>query len=267
MNKVILVTGASSGIGKAVATYLSKQHYIVYGASRTARPSDDFETIRMDVTDREMVRSAIDEIYKKEGRIDGVLNNAGIGSVGAFENVDQEDFQKVFDINVHGTINVCQAVLPIMREQGSGHLINISSIGSVMGLPFRSIYCSSKAAVDIITETIRLEVNRFGIEVCLVHPGDVRTEIGQRRVISAPEDDKVYGNQFRRTFEELERDVEKGLSPEVFGPVVDKILKSRKVNRNYYVGYFTQKLGMRLKKVLPDFLFEKIIMSYYKAED
>ncbi len=266
MKKTILVTGASSGIGLSVATHLAKRGYTVYGACRSGAENPDFAMVRLDVTDEQGINKIIKEIIEKEGRIDGVMNNAGLGYAGAFENASLSEVRKVFEVNVFGTMMVSQAVLPYMRKQGCGHIINVSTLGSIMGLPFRAFYSSSKAAVDMMTETLRLEVKRFGIQVCLIHPGDVKTNIGQRRVISSPENDRVYGNIFTKTYHEIDKDVENGFSPEVFGPLVDKILSSKHVRRNYYVGNFSQKLGMRLKKILPFYMFEPIISHYYKAE-
>jgi NAD(P)-dependent dehydrogenase (short-subunit alcohol dehydrogenase family) len=214
-----------------------------------------------------MVREVVSRIIEETGSIEGVLNNAGIGYAGAFENASLDDVKKVFETNVYGTMLVCQEVLPYMRDQRHGYIMNISTMGSVMGLPFRAFYSASKAAVDMMTETIRLEVRRFGIEVCLIHPGDVKTDIGKNRIVSAPDNDLVYGKIFDKTYKKIDSDVETGLPPEVFGPLVEKILNTRNVRRNYYVGNLTQKLGMRVKKVFPDKIFEKIIMSYYKAED
>ena len=266
MNKVILVTGASSGIGLSVATYLSQIGYKVYGASRSANPNSDFEVVKLDVTDENMIQKAIDNILTKEGRIDGLFNNAGVGAVGAFETTSISDIQKTYDTNIFGVVRMCQAVLPAMRKQKSGHIINMSTLGSTMGLPFRAFYCSSKAAVDMITEALRLEVKRFGINVSLLHPGDVKTEIGTRRIISCEENDEVYGKTFSSTMQQLNGHVHKGLSPEHFGPLIHKILKSKHARRNYYAGNLSEKIGVFLKNNLADYLFEPIIMSYYKAD-
>jgi NAD(P)-dependent dehydrogenase (short-subunit alcohol dehydrogenase family) len=266
MSKVILITGASSGIGLSVATYLSKIGYKVYGASRSAKPNSNFEVVKMDVTNEDMIHNVVENIISSEGRIDGLFNNAGVGAAGAFENTTVEDILKTYDTNVLGIVRTCQAVLPIMREQGSGHIINMSTLGSIMGLPYRAFYCSSKASVDMMTEALRLEVKRFGINVSLLSPGDVNTEIGTRRIISHNENDEVYGKVFTKTMQQLDEHVDDGLSPDYFGPVIHKILSSKRAKRNYYAGNFSEKLGVFLKKHLPDYLFEPIVMGYYKAE-
>ena len=264
MAKVVLVTGASSGIGFAIAEYLGQQGHRVYGGSRSAKKGKNFIAVKLDVNDQREVESTLEQIFQSEGQIDAVINNAGLGVAGPFETSDIDEVKKAMETNVYGTTRVCQSVLPYMRKQGHGYVINISSIGSSMGLPYRGFYSASKAAVDIMTEALRMEVMPFGIKVCLVHPGDVKTEINDHRLIAAKDEDDAYDETFKRIYSEMNKDVNKGISPKKFGPVVNKIILSNKVKRNYYVGHFTQKLSVKLKKLLPDFLFEKIIMSYYK---
>ncbi len=265
MGKVILVTGASSGIGWAVSKYLSLKGHIVYGASRSATPSEDFKVVKLDVTDDVAVKDLVKHIVDKENRIDAVINCAGVGSLGAVECQPVENLSRCMDINVSGVARVSQAALPYMRQQGDGYIVNVSSVGSVMGLPFRAYYCASKAALDTYTETMRLEVARFGIKVCLVHPGDVNTEIVNNRLIVDPDEDKIYGDILKSMTVKLDADCKNGLAPEVFGPRIEKILHSRRVKRNYYVGTTTQLFSVKLKKILPYYLWEKLIMSYYKT--
>lgn len=264
MSKVILVTGASSGIGLSVAEYLGKKGYIVYGGSRSAKSSDYFAPVKLDVTNPDDVERAVAHIVASEGRIDAVVNNAGVGLAGPFETSNLKEIRQAMETNFYGVIQVCQAVLPHMRHQRDGYIINISSIGSSMGLPYRGFYSASKAAVDIMTEALRMEVKKFGIKVCIVHPGDVNTPISDHRLVAAKENDAVYGKTFARIYQMINDDVTKGISPETFGPVIEKIIHSKRVKRNYLVGHFSQKLSVKLKKILPDFMFEKIIMNYFK---
>jgi len=264
MSKVVLITGASSGIGHAIAEYLGRKGNKVYGASRSAKTGKYYVAVKMDVNDPANVKNIIEEIYKSDGRIDAVVNNAGLGVAGPFETSDIDEIKKAFETNIFGLTRVCQAVLPFMRKQNNGYIINISSIGSAMGLPYRGFYSASKAAVDIMTEALRMEVMHFGIKVCLVHPGDVKTAINEHRLIASDSADEVYGQTFKRIYESINQDVEKGISPDKFGPVIQHIIQSEKVRRNYYVGHFMQKLAVVLKKILPDFLYEKLIMNHYK---
>jgi len=267
MNKVILITGASSGIGFEIASYLSKKGFTVYGGSRSAPQNVDFHSIKMDVTDEQNVRSVIEKIIQKEGRIDILINNAGVGSIGAIEKTPVSDIKKSFELNLFGVIRVCQAVLPYMRKQMYGKIINMSTLGSMIGLPFRAFYSSSKGAMDLVTETLRLEVAHFGIQACTIHPGEVKTNIGNHRIISTQRDDEVYGKTINKVMEQLNGSVDHGKDPELFGPYVEKIIKAKKIKRNYYIGTFSELLGIKLKKFLPYYLYEMILKSYFNAED
>ena len=267
MNKTVLVTGASSGIGFEIATYLSSKGYKVYGASRTAPSSDTFTPIKLDVTDQESVDRGIDQIISNEGKIDVLVNNAGVGSAGAVEKTPIDDIKRSFEVNLFGVVRLCQAVLPYMREQKYGRIINMSTLGSMLGLPFRGFYSGSKGAMDLMTESLRLEVERFGIQACTIHPGEVSTNIGEHRIVSIEKDDPVYGSAIERAFKELEDSVAHGKDPKLFGPYIEKIIRSKKVKRNYYIGTFNELLGVKLKKFLPYYIYEKIIRAYFKAED
>lgn len=265
MKKVVLVTGASSGIGFEIATYLGKKGYIVYGGSRSALKAENFHAIKLDVTSDESVKSVVDQIIAKEGRVDVLVNNAGVGSAGAVEKTPVDDIKKSFEINLFGVVRMCQQVLPYMRKHGEGKIINMSTLGSMIGLPFRAFYSSSKGAMDLVTETLRLEVDRFGIQACTIHPGEIRTNIGAHRIISADENDEAYGKVLKKAFDELNDSVDHGKDPALFGPFVERIIKSKKIKRNYYIGTFNEKLGIRLKKFLPYYMYERILKAYFKA--
>ena len=266
MNKVILVTGASSGIGFEIATYLSKNNYIVYGGSRSLAITEDFKPIKLDVTDDESVKEVVAEVFAREGRIDVLINNAGVGSAGAIEKTPIEDIRKSFEVNLFGVVRMCQAVLPLMRQNKFGKIINISTLGSMLGLPFRGFYSSSKGAMDLMTESMRLEVERFGIQACTIHPGEVKTNIGAHRIVSMPTENDVYAKTLQKAFAELDSSVYHGKDPKFFGPYIDKIIHSKRVKRNYYIGSFNELLGVKLKNILPYYLYEKILRSYFKAE-
>ena len=262
---VVLVTGASSGIGQAIAKYLSQRGYVVYGGSRTAAPSQDFHSVRLDVTDDSSVAAVVKDIMRQEGKIDVLVNNAGVGSAGTVEKTPLEDVRKSFEVNFFGVVRMTQAVLPHMRQHGFGRIINLSTLGSMIGLPFRAFYSSSKGAMDLMTETLRLETERFGIRACTIHPGEVRTNIAASRVISTTEDDPTYGEVIKMAFESLDSSVEHGKDPKIFGPLVEKIIKSKKVKRNYYVGSFNELLGINLKKFLPYYMYEAILRKYFAS--
>ena len=267
MNKVVLVTGASSGIGCEIATYLSEKGYKVYGGSRTTLSSTNFTSMLLDVTDDSSVEHVVKEIIAKEDAIDVLVNNAGVGSAGAVERTPMDDIRKSFEVNFFGVTRMCQAVLPSMRKHEFGRIINMSTAGSMIGLPFRGFYSASKGAMDLMTEALRLEVDRFGIQACTIHPGEVKTNIAAHRIISVSENDDTYGKTIKKAFDSLDASVDHGKDPKIFGPMIEKIICSKKVKRNYYVGSFNELLGIKLKKYLPYNLYEKILRAYFKADD
>jgi NAD(P)-dependent dehydrogenase (short-subunit alcohol dehydrogenase family) len=265
MKMVVLITGASSGIGLAMANHLSKIGFTVYGGSRTAPESDKFHVLKLDVTNDESVSKAVESIVKKEGRIDVLINNAGIGSAGAIEKTPIPDIRKSFDVNFYGVVRMTQAVLPYMRKHQFGRIINMSTLGSVIGLPYRSFYSASKGAMDLFTEALRLEVAKYGILSCSIHPGEVRTQIAEHRVISTGKDDETYGPTITKVFEKLDASVHHGKDPAIFGPLVEKIIRSEKVKRNYYIGTFSERLGVKLKRFLPYYMYEAILRKYFAS--
>jgi NAD(P)-dependent dehydrogenase (short-subunit alcohol dehydrogenase family) len=267
MKMVVLVTGASSGIGLATATYLSKKDFIVYGGSRSAPRNDYFNVLKLDVTDDESINAALENIIEKEGRLDVLINNAGIGSMGAVEKTSVADIRKSFEVNLFGVVRMTQAVLPQMRKQRFGRIINMSTLGSMLGLPFRAFYSASKGAMDLVTESLRLETEKFGIGACTIHPGEVNTNIAVHRVISTSGDDETYGKSISKSFDKLNESVDDGKDPALFGPLIEKIIRAKRVRRNYYVGTFNEMLGIKLKRFLPYYMYEWILRKYFAAEE
>lgn len=267
MNKTVLVTGASSGIGFEIASYLSSRGYRVYGASRTLPQKSEFTALELDVTDQKSIDFGLEQIIAVESKIDILINNAGVGSAGAVERTSIDDIKKSFEVNLFGVVRLCQAVLPYMREQQYGRIINMSTLGSMLGLPYRGFYSASKGAMDLMTEALRLEVERFGIQACTIHPGEVRTNIGAHRVMSILDHDEVYGKTIEKAFDELDSSVAHGKDPKLFGPLIEKIINAKKIKRNYYIGTFNELLGVKLKKFLPYYIYERILRAYFKADD
>ncbi|RZL98081.1 MAG: SDR family oxidoreductase, partial [Pedobacter sp.] len=159
MSKVVLITGASTGLGESIATYLARRGFIVYGTSRQAGlTNESIHMLAMDVIDPQSIQQVVDQILQQEGRLDVLINNAGLGIAGPVELLSLTDVERVFDTNVFGVIRMVQSALPIMRQQRSGLIINISSIAAEAGLPYRGAYSASKAAVERLTEALRLEL-------------------------------------------------------------------------------------------------------------
>jgi len=263
MSKVVFISGASSGLGLSIADYLSRTGHIVYGSSRSPLEQKQFKMLVADVTNPLSLRDAVSHIIKEQGRLDVVINNAGLGIASPVETVPLVDVQRVLDTNVTGVISVVQAVLPQMRLQKSGLIINISSIGSEIGLPYRGVYSASKAAVDRLTEALRTELAPFGVQACIVQPGGVRTDINKNRIRVNLPDDNVYKQNFEAAYDLINKSVAEGLEAEVFGKLVQRIMQQKKVKAVYRLGNTTEKLSVYLKRMLPSAVFENMIRKHY----
>ncbi len=264
-SQVILITGASSGIGQACAERLAEQGHRVYGTSRRSQPENDrYTMLVVDVTDADSIHAAVEEIRQREGRLDVVVNNAGIGYGGSVEDTSIDEVKASFETNFFGALRICRAVLPLMREQGGGKIVNVSSIGGLMGLPYQASYSATKYALEGMTEALRMEVQPFGIHVSLIEPGDIRTGFtANRRHARAAEEDSVYREQYRRTLKKMEADELGGSSPDVVAQALTKIVRSQRPRARYVVGPFYEKVAVWAKRLLPAALFEWIVMKNY----
>lgn len=266
MAKVVLITGASSGIGKSVAQYLSSQGMTVYGTSRNPGnyTIDGLTLLPLDVTNIKSIEEAVTTVLKKESRLDVLINNAGMGITGPIEDTPTEEMRKVFDTNFFGAIEVMKAVLPHMRKQGSGLIINVTSIAGYMGLPFRGIYSATKGALELVTEAIRMEVKEFGIEITNVAPGDFATNIAAGRYHTPVFEDSAYKKKYAENLALMDSHVSSGKSPEVMAKAVYTIINKKSPKIHYKVGGFMEKFSIVLKCILPDTVYEKLIMNHYK---
>ncbi|MGR6686349.1 oxidoreductase [Furfurilactobacillus rossiae] len=177
---VALITGASSGMGKAAAIQFNNAGYTVYAGARHTEPMAELEqqgihTMKLDVTDHDSNKAFVDAALENEGRIDVLINNAGYGSMGAVEDVDQAEAKRQFDVNVFGAADLIQLVLPTMRAQHAGKILNNSSIGGQMYSPLGGWYYASKHALEALSDSLRLEVKDFGIDVIIIEPGGTKT--------------------------------------------------------------------------------------------
>ncbi|AZB20978.1 SDR family oxidoreductase [Kaistella haifensis] len=260
----IIITGTSTGIGFALAEYFGKKGHQVYGLSRKNTESDFFKTIPTDITNHSQVENAISEILKIEKRIDLLINNAGMGMVGAVEDSKKEEILKLFNLNLVGAVQMMTGVLPKMREQKSGKIINISSIGSEMGLPFRGFYSASKSALDKVTEAIRYEVSPWKIEVCTLHLGDIKTKIAENRVKT--EVSEPYKKTFEKVYALMNSHVDDGSEPVEVAEYIEKLLGKKTWKAHYYFGKFGQKIGVPLKWILPQNFYENLMKKYNKMD-
>ena len=265
--KVILITGASSGFGKVMATTLSRQGHIVYGTSRKATDKQGkINMLAMDVTQPESILRTINTIISEQGRIDVLINNAGMGISGATELATEEEIKLQMDTNYLGVVRMCSAVLPHMRKERNGKIINISSLGGVIAVPFQGFYCASKFAIEGYSEALAQEVRSFNIKICLVEPGDFNTNFTANRAVShITIQDKDYKEKFERTMKIIEKAERQGCNPEKLCRVISKLVKSKYPPFRTKVGPFEQIMFAKCLGILPNRLTQYLLHCFYKV--
>jgi NAD(P)-dependent dehydrogenase (short-subunit alcohol dehydrogenase family) len=266
MSKVVFITGGSSGIGKSIGTFLHEKGYIVYGTSRNPCEITDsvFPLVKLDVRDHASIQFAIQQVINEAGAIDILINNAGVGITGPLEEIPDDEIKNNFETNLFGPIAVMKAVLPQMRHQKSGLIINVTSIAGYMGLPYRSVYSASKGALELITEALRMEVKDFGVILTSVAPGDFATNIASGRYHAPLQKGSAYEIPYGKTLELMNDHVDAGSNPLEMAEAVYGIIKTPNPNVHYKVGMFMQKFSIVLKRILPDKMYEKMLMNHYK---
>ena len=266
MSKVVLITGGSSGIGKSVGEFLHSKGFVVYGTSRNPErySNSQFPLLALDVRNVESIQRAVAEVISKSGRIDVIINNAGVGITGPIEEIPTEEIKNNFETNLFGPIEVMKASLPQMRSQKSGLIINITSIAGYMGLPYRGIYSASKGALELITEAMRMEVKSFGIHITNVAPGDFATNIAAGRFHAPLVKGSAYEIPYGNTLKMMDEHVDSGSNPNEMAEAIYKIIQTSNPKIHYKVGVFMQKFSIVLKRILPDNVYEKMLMNHYK---
>jgi short-subunit dehydrogenase len=275
-NRVVLITGASSGIGQACANHLHQKGYRVYGTGRQARPHSTviskaevihpiaFKMIQMDVDYDDSVAQGVEFILDKEGRLDVVVNNAGFGVAGSVEDTNLEEAKSQFDTNFFGPVRLCRVVLPIMRKQKYGYIVNISSVAGLISIPFQGMYSASKFAFEGMTEALHMEVKPFNIHIVLIEPSDFRSQFtANRRKTVASHQNAVYREKFITSLGVTEASETRGPSPVKIAHLLEHILDTPSPRLRYPVGP-SSGVAIILKKILPYRLFERVLMKYYK---
>jgi len=266
MSIVVLITGGSSGIGKSIGEFLTDKGYMVYGTSRHPENYSDskFSLIALDVTDSLSIQNAVENVIDKEGRLDVLVNNAGAGITGPLEEIPEAEMKRNFETNLFGPINMIKAVLPQMRQQKAGLIINITSIAAYMGLPFRGIYSASKGALELITEAFRMEIKDFNIKMVNVAPGDFATNIAAGRYHAPVTTGSPYEMKYGSVLKAIDEDVNKGNDPVKVAAAVYRIINTDHPKAHYKVGAFMQKFSIFLKRILPDKVYERLLLNHYK---
>lgn len=273
--KTVIITGASAGIGKATAELLMKKGFHVYGTSRKATGNIDVNAaedlksggfirmINLDVTSEDSVKTAVESIISKEGHVDVLISNAGIGIAGSIEDVSLSEASLQFDVNFFGTLRMIKALLPYMREQGYGKIIAISSVAGVISIPYQAHYSASKFAIEGLIEALRHEIAPFGIKACIVEPGDTKTDFTKSRIVAKNAgEDSPYYIRFKKSLSRMEKDEQNGASPFCVASTIYKMIKKKNPPVRVAVG-FQYKLVLFLKKLLPGRIQEKVIGILY----
>ena len=258
---VALVTGASSGIGQATAELLAAHGFTVFGTSRT--PTQDqrsYTWLPLDVRSDDSVQAAVQSLLAQAGRIDVLVNNAGYVQVGAIEESSIADVQAQFDTNLLGVLRVIKAVLPVMRQQGSGRIVNVSSIVGQVAPPYLGVYATSKFALEGLSEALREEVRPFGVDVSLIEPSFVKTHIVSQQPTNPI---AAYTPRRQAAMQALSTSVESGMEPQAVAQVILRAATTRPRLR-YLVGRDVKAL-MLFKRLLPQFLFERLQRRVFHA--
>lgn len=263
---VILVTGTSSGFGLAIRRHLISKGHKVYGSSRTADLSDPY-TLAIDVRDAASAQLAIDKVIEREGSIDVLINNAGMGIGGAAELATPEEVDLQMGTNFIGCTNMCRAVLPYMRSQRKGMIINISSIAGRFAIPYQGLYSASKFAIEGYSQALALETKQFGIKIVCVNPGDFNTGFTKARKISQLTiENEDYEQSFARVLKNVEKDELGGGNPDLLARKIGKIVAKRHPRFHYIVAKDPiQSLAVYLSMILPQNFFHWIIRLFYSV--
>ncbi|MBT8218828.1 MAG: oxidoreductase [Bacteroidia bacterium] len=273
MKKVILITGASSGIGKDSALQLINEGHTVYGAARRVENMRDIEeagghAIQMDITNEDQVKAAVAQIIKEEGRIDVLFNNAGYAVWGAVETVSIEDAKRQFDVNIFGLARITKEVLPHMRQQGSGTIINTSSMGGRVYTPLGAWYHATKHALEGWSDCLRLELKPFNINVVVIQPGGIATEFGD--VMYDPMVERAKDTPYENMSNQIAKSTKKMYSkegflspPSVISDLVSKAVNTDSPQTRYVAGKYAKPM-MFIRKYFGDKNFDRVIMSRVK---
>jgi short-subunit dehydrogenase len=266
MKKVILVTGASSGIGLASATALHEAGHTVYGTTRdlSKKKNVPFNLIELDVTNDASAKAAVDKIIKAEGKIDVLVNNAGNGIAGPAYAMPVDKAKQQFEVNFFGVVRMCSAVIPEMLKNNSGIVVNMSSLAGLFGLPYQSMYVSSKYAIEGYSESLRMELRKTGIKIVTINPGDFKTGFtGSREKIPFTVDHDKLRTNYDQAVVSIEKDENAGADPAAIGKQLVKIVAKSNPAHQYLVGAIGQTIAVTLKKVLPGGVFEGLMADHY----
>lgn len=261
---IILITGITSGFGKAMAQSLSAEGHKVYGTHRRECERIPGVTyIKADACIDEEVQACVNQVMEAEGRIDVFINNAGMGIGGPLEFCSIEDAERQMDTNWTGMVRFLHRIIPIMRKQGEGKIICLSSIGGKIGLPYQGLYSASKYAIEGYCEALRLELRKTGVKVIVIEPGDFSTGFtGSRKKVVDPAVNEAYPS-YARSLASIEKDETTGLKPDFLARKIVKIVKKKHPRQHYMIATVLQKMGVWIRPFLPPCAYSWVISKFY----
>ena len=274
VSKAVLITGCSTGIGRSTAEVLAGRGWTVYATARRPDTIADLaakgcQTLPLDVCDEASARAAVDTIERAHGAVGVLINNAGYGSEGPVEEVPMSEVRRQFETNVFGLLRLCQLVLPGMRRQGWGKIVNLSSMGGRMTLPGGGIYHATKYAIEALSDALRFEVRGFGIDVIVIEPGAIKTEFGPTAIARV---EAIGGSPdyaaFRDVLKQQIRNAYEGpmaafaAGPEAVAKVIEKAITARRPRTRYLITMGAHVL-VRLRRVLPDRAFDAFLRTQF----
>lgn len=265
MSKVILVSGATSGIGLVCAEMLAAKGHKVYATGRRVGLGNKlpYTQVRCDITDQKSVEECIDKVKKEAGRIDVLINCAGFAFGGGVEETTVDEAKIQFDTNFFGTHRMCREVMPIMRQQGGGMIITVSSVAAEFSVPFQSFYSTSKMALDGMMQAISMEGKPFNIIAATVNPGDVKSGFTAARFQAAAiKPDSPYYTQTMKSIDQMKKDEMNGMDPKRVAELICKLVDKKKLKVKYFIE-FQYKVVMVLKRILPAKTVENLMMMIY----
>jgi len=261
-NKVVLITGSSRGIGQHVAEHLESSGFIVYGSSRNTPPNASLNHIVLDVTKINSCERAIEKILAEQGKIDVLINNAGFHLTGAVQENSIEELHSQVDLNFYGAVNMIRAILPVFIEQKSGKIINMSSLGGLLSLPYTSAYNASKFALEGYSESLRLELLPLGIYVSNLEPGYVNSGTIDQSIGRPKRATPLFEKHREQMHHKMEQDSQKGTSKQFIAEKIEEIITAEKPRFRYKIGGMS-KLLLLLKALIPENFYEKTVLKSF----
>ena len=275
VSKAVLITGCSTGIGRATAERLARNGHTVYATARRLESIADLaqqgcQVLALDVCNEASMSAAVDEVERAHGAVGVLINNAGYGSEGPAEEVPMSEVRRQFETNVFGLLRLTQLVLPGMRRQGWGKVVNLSSMGGRMTLPGGGIYHATKYAIEALSDALRFEVRGFGVDVVVIEPGAIKTEFGNTAIARV---DALGGSSdydaFRAVLKQQIRNAYEGpmaafaVGPEAVAKVIEKAITARRPRTRYVITVGARVL-MGLRRVLPDRAFDAFLRTQFR---